>query len=84
MLAMLDPATIAGLAVGLMTAAGFLLVTFAVEGPGSRRLSRRVEALKGRKPGAASGQAAVRSLRAATTPPRWTMSRGDGCHGATC
>jgi hypothetical protein len=55
MLAMLDPATIAGLAVGLMTAAGFLLVTVAVEGPGSRRLSRRVEALKGRKPGAASG-----------------------------
>ena len=62
MLAMLDPVTIAAAAIGLMTAAGFLLVTVAVEGPGSRRLSRRVEALKGRKPGAASGQAAVRSL----------------------
>jgi tight adherence protein B len=45
-----------------MTAAGFLL---ARRGGGARvrgRLSRRVEALKGRKPGAASGQAAVRSL----------------------
>src|SRR5438876_12418184 len=62
MLAMLDPVTIAAAAIGLMTAAGFLLATFAAAGPGSRRLSRRVEALTGRKPGAASGQAAVRSL----------------------
>src|SRR5437764_15306177 len=62
MLAMLDPVTIAAAAIGLMTAAGFLLATFAVAGQGSRGLSRRVEALKGRKPGAASGQAAVRSL----------------------
>jgi tight adherence protein B len=62
MLAMLDPVTVGALAIGLMTAAGFLLATLAAEGPGTRRLARRVEALKGRKPGAASGQAAVRSL----------------------
>jgi|SRR5437762_1805084 len=63
MLDMLDPTTIAAFAVGLMTAAGFLVAAAAVEGPGSRRLARRVEALKGQKPGAASGKtAAVRSL----------------------
>ena len=45
MLAMLDPVTIAAAAIGLMTAAGFLLATFAVAGQGSRSLSRRVEAL---------------------------------------
>jgi len=63
MLDMLDPTTIAAFAIGLMTAAGFLVAAAAVEGPGSRRLARRVEALKGQKPGAASGKtAAVRSL----------------------
>ena len=62
MLPMLDPVTIAALAIGLATAAGFLLATFAVEGQGSRSLARRLEALKGRKPGAARGQSEVRSL----------------------
>ena len=61
--ALLDPLTVAALAVGLATAAGFLLVAAAVEGPGGRRrLARRVDAVKGQKRGAASGDKEVRSL----------------------
>src|SRR5436305_13289100 len=60
---LLDPLTVAALAVGLATAAGFLLVAAAVEGPGGRRrLARRVDAVKGQKRGAASGDKEVRSL----------------------
>jgi tight adherence protein B len=58
----LDPVTLAALVIGLMTGAGFLLVAAGVEGGNSRRLVRRVEALKGNKKGAATGEAAVRSL----------------------
>jgi tight adherence protein B len=61
--ALLDPLTVAALAVGLATAAGFLLVAAAVEGPGGRRrLARRLDAVKGQKRGAASGDKEVRSL----------------------
>jgi tight adherence protein B len=61
--ALLDPLTVAALVVGLATAAGFLLVAAAVEGPGGRRrLARRVDAVKGQKRGAASGDKEVRSL----------------------
>ena len=61
--AMLDPVTLAALAIGLATAAGFLLVAVAVEGPGARRrLVRRLAAVKGQKRGAASGDKEVRSL----------------------
>src|SRR5437763_585662 len=61
--AFLDPLTVAALVVGLATAAGFLLVAAAVEGPGGRRrLARRVDAVKGQKRGAASGDKEVRSL----------------------
>ena len=60
---LLDPLTVAALAVGLATAAGFLLVAAAVEGPvGRRRLARRLDAVKGQKRGAASGDKEVRSL----------------------
>ena len=58
----LDPVTLAALVIGLMTGAGFLLVAAGVEGGNSRRVVRRVEALKGNKKGAATGEAAVRSL----------------------
>jgi tight adherence protein B len=61
--AMLDPITVAALLIGFATAAGFLLVASAVEDPGGRRrLGRRVEAVKGQKRGAASGDKEVRSL----------------------
>lgn len=61
--AMLDPITVAALIIGFATAAGFLLVAAAVEDPGGRRrLGRRVEAVKGQKRGAASGDKEVRSL----------------------
>jgi len=59
---LLDPVTLAALVIGLMTGAGFLLVAAGVEGGNSRRVVRRVEALKGNKKGAATGEAAVRSL----------------------
>jgi tight adherence protein B len=60
---LLDPLTVAALAVGLATATGFLLVAAAVEGPvGRRRLARRLDAVKGQKRGAASGDKEVRSL----------------------
>ena len=49
----LDPVTLAALVIGLMTGAGFLLVAVGVEGGNSRRVGRRVEALKGNKKGAA-------------------------------
>src|ERR1700731_2968006 len=58
----LDPVTLAALVIGLMTGAGFLLVAVGVEGGNSRRVGRRVEALKGNERGAATGEAAVRSL----------------------
>src|SRR5215469_11911360 len=61
--AILDPVTVAALAIGLATAAGFLLIAVAVEGPGGRRrLARRLDAVKGQKRGAASGDKEVRSL----------------------
>src|SRR5438045_9327389 len=61
--AWLDPLTVAALVVGLATAAGFLLVAAAVEGPGGRRrLARRVDAVKGQKRGGASGDKEVGSL----------------------
>src|SRR5436305_616637 len=61
--ALLDPLTVAALAVGLATAAGFLLVAAAVVGPGGRRrLARRVGAVTGPKRGAARGDKGVRSL----------------------
>ena len=60
---MLEPLTVAALLIGLATAGGFLLVAAAVEGPvGRRRLTRRLEAVKGQKRGAASGDKEVRSL----------------------
>jgi tight adherence protein B len=62
MLAMIDPVTLAALAVGLMTATGFLLVAAAVEGPSSRRFVRRLQAVRSQRPGAASGEAKARSL----------------------
>src|SRR2546425_12494348 len=62
MLGMIDPVTIAALAVGLMTATGFLLVAAAVEGPSSRRFVRRLQAVRSQRPGAASGDTKVRSL----------------------
>jgi len=61
--AILDPVTVAALAIGLATAAGFLLIAVAVEGPGGRRrLARRLAAVKGQKRGASSGAKEVRSL----------------------
>ena len=62
MLGIIDPVTLAALAVGLMTATGFLLVAAAVEGPSSRRFVRRLQAVRSQRPGAASGDTKVRSL----------------------
>ena len=62
MLAMIDPVTLAALAIGLMTATGFLFVASAVEGPSSRRFLRRLQAVRSQRPGAASGEAKTRSL----------------------
>src|ERR1051326_3882147 len=70
MMTAIDPVTIAALLIGLMTAAGFMLVAAGVDGAGSRRMMRRLQAIKDRKPGAASGDSKVRSLtkRESATP----------------
>src|SRR5437016_1644091 len=62
MLGIIDPVTLAALAVGLMTATGFLLVAAAIEGPSSRRFVRRLQAVRSQRPGAASGETKARSL----------------------
>ncbi|MBV9014575.1 MAG: type II secretion system F family protein [Alphaproteobacteria bacterium] len=60
--ALLDPVTLTALVIGMITAVGFLAVAAVVEGPGSRRLARRLDAVKGQKRGAASGDKETRSL----------------------
>ena len=58
----LDPITMAALFIGLMSGVGILMVVTAVETPSARRFARRLQAVKSRKPGAASGHKAARSL----------------------
>ena len=67
---MLDPTTIAALAVGLMTGVGFLLVAVGAGGPGVRAYGRRLERVKNRgsrgpQPVVAEGD--TRSLSRTTT-----------------
>jgi tight adherence protein B len=67
---MLDPTTIAALAIGLMTGVGFLLVAAGVGGPGLRAYGRRLEQIKtrsarGPRPPEAEGE--TRSLSRTTT-----------------
>jgi tight adherence protein B len=65
----LDPVTAAALAVGLITAFGFMLVARSLEPSGGRRFQRRLARIKGSGSGgkAAGGKAIQRSI-----------SRGDG------
>jgi tight adherence protein B len=61
--ALLDPVTFAALAIGISSAASFLLVAVAIAGPGnSRALARRLDAVRRQKRGATSGDKETRSL----------------------
>jgi tight adherence protein B len=64
---MLDPTTMAALAVGLMTGVGFLLVAAGAEGAGSRRFTRRLDQLKARKSNQAATAAGTPSLSRTTS-----------------
>jgi tight adherence protein B len=70
---MLDPTTMAALAVGLMTGVGFLLVAAGAEGAGSRRFTRRLDQLKARRLNA--GQAATAAGMPSLSRTTSTMDR---------
>ena len=76
MTGMLDPTTTAALAIGFMTAIGFLLVAVSVQGSGGRRFTRRLDQLKPRRtqPGAAAS-ADTRSLTRTTSSMDRAMGR---------
>src|SRR4051794_22079622 len=70
---MLDPATLAALAIGVMTGVSFMLVAAFVEAPSARRFRRRLDKVKIRSPrraAPASEAAPARSLtrRGSATP----------------
>src|SRR5947209_20121778 len=67
---MLDPTTIAALAIGLMTGVGFLLVAAGAGGTGVRGYGRRLERIKTRSsrgPLPAAAEDETRSLSRTTT-----------------
>lgn len=72
MAGMFDPTTLAAFVIGLMTAAGFMLVATNIETPGGRRFRRRLDSVKSRKtrPSEVTSATPARSLtrRESATP----------------
>ena len=76
----MDPITLAAVGVGLAAGLGFVMIAAVVEGPGSRRLARRLQQVKARKSVTGGGRAAagpVRSLsrRESKTPGMDRLAR---------